>query len=212
MTPALRSPGRRRPRATAAGSHRVRPAAPYRRPRSSGWCRRPPPAAGRRARFVASGRLATVLTLSTPACSVIDRGLVDRPVVWQRRRQSQQQSAVQRASRAAHLPDQRHRRLLEVVASTAEVGRVEIGHRLHPAHHVAAVVGVADLAVQVGQQLLVRDHGISEGSHPCRHRPGRQLHQGHQVIPGVETGASHSRSISSSARSRVIEAPAIRAR
>src|SRR5439155_26894701 len=75
------------------------------------------------------------------------------------------------------------------------------------------VVGVAGRGVGPGEQILVRPRQAGELAHPPGE--GGEVHGvvGHAQTPqrsaGVRTGASHSRSRSSSSRSRVTEQPAI---
>jgi len=103
-------------------------------------------------RLVASRSFATVTdAVDTGVQSRRPPGMVDGAVVRQRCGQTQQQRPIEWAGRAPDLADQRHRRLLGVVAGVGEVSCVEFGDRLHTANHVAAVIGVTDLAVQVGQ-------------------------------------------------------------
>ena len=97
-------------------------------------------------------------------------------------------------------------------SAVADGGQLR-GHRLHPAVHVDAVVGVADGGVEVRQLVAagrdLRGERAQPGGDARRvDDAGRGAHAPHRR-PGVSTGASHSRSSSSSSRSSVIEQPAM---
>ena len=87
-----------------------------------------------------------------------------------------------------------------------------VDHRAHPAMHVGAVVGVADGGVEGGQLVLVLGHGRGERPQPALQgveRRGIDRHHMPQRRPEVATGASQSRSSSSSSCVMLTEHPAM---
>src|SRR3954451_3998427 len=119
----------------------------------------------------------------------------------------QEQGSVQRAGRAADAGDQRHADVLEVGTDVAALRAVELlDDLLHPAVQVRAVVAIADRGVEAHELHALLGHHVGEATDPIAYLLG--CHAPHRSA-GVRTGASHSRVISSSSLSSVIEQPAI---
>ena len=81
---------------------------------------------------------------------------------------------------------------------------------LKPAVHIAAVIGIADSGIEFRQTLSIGRIDTLQLSEPCENRipVDRHPYTPHRS-PAVNTGSSHSETSSSSARSSVIEQPAI---
>ena len=119
-----------------------------------------------------------------------------------------QEGAVQRTGGPPDGADQSHPGLLQQSAGVGKVGP-EGPDRLHAPIEVRTVVGVADLAVEIGQIGGVLADHVGEVREPGSGRLGVERHQQPQRRPGVLTGASQRLSRSSSALSSVTEQPAI---
>src|SRR5256885_432924 len=115
-----------------------------------------------------------------------------------RLRHAKEERAVERTPRAAHGADQRHPGLLE---DRCRVGAILVerllAHGFEATVHVAAVIRVTYRRVQSRELFRVLGEGGGQELEPGPGSPGVQDHIPHRR-PGVSTGASQSRIMSSS--------------
>jgi hypothetical protein len=127
--------------------------------------------------------------------------------------EAQEEGAVQGAGGSSDAHHQGHAGDLAEPGHVLRRSRLEfLGHRGGPPGEVEAVVGIADRPVEVREVVLLIGDGIPPSAEPvdqlCRRDPCTHRHIPHRS-PAVSTGASQSRSMSSSALSSVRVQPAM---